>query len=225
MALKDISSKHAAIDKANAQMVAIVAVAAFLTVFSLIAGKAALSTNRYQARVSDAKETANIQLKDNLKAYEQLVSSYKAFDENPKNIIGGNASGTADNDGTNSKIVLDALPSDYDFPALTSSLEKLLIDNGYKIGGINGVDDQLAQQATEASASPQVVNIPFTLNITGADYNSVQKLLTLLDKTIRPIQIDSFDITGNNNDLTVTISAHTFYQSEKAISITKQVIK
>jgi hypothetical protein len=123
MAKIGVSSKHLAINKANAQIVGIVAAAAFISIFCLVASKAVLSQNSYNARVISAKEKAHKQLQNNLKAVNNLTISYKAFDETATNVIGGTAGGTGDNDGSNSKIIIDALPSAYDFPALTSSLE------------------------------------------------------------------------------------------------------
>ena len=72
--------------------------------------------------LAKAKEKAHQQLDKNLKAFDSLVVSYKSFEGKSTNVIGGNASGTGDNDGKNSKIILDALPSSSDFPALTSSI-------------------------------------------------------------------------------------------------------
>ena len=119
------SAKHLQINKANSNMVIIIAVAAFVVVFSLVASRALLEKSSYQRRVIAAKQKASNQLKANVEASKSLQASYKTFVSNPNNIIGGNPSGSGDNDGDNAKITLDALPSQYDFPALTSSLEKI----------------------------------------------------------------------------------------------------
>src|SRR5438876_1113470 len=105
MAKLEISTKRLAISKANTQMVAIVAVASFVTVFCLVAAKAAWSQNRYQARVTTAKEKAHHELVQNIQKFSTLQTAYKAFDASSTNIIGGNSSGDGDNDGKNSKII------------------------------------------------------------------------------------------------------------------------
>lgn len=222
---KSLSTKRMAISKANAQMVAIVAIAAFITVFCLIASKAVFSQNRYQARVISAKETAHRQLQENIDNYDNLAKSYKAFDSASTNIIGGTKDGTGDNDGPNSKIILDALPDKYDFPALTSSVEKILTDNHMQVTSIGGTDDQLNQQNNTASANPQPVAMPFSFTIGNANYQSVGQLLTRLQQSIRPMQIDTLDISGGQSNMTVTVTAHTYYQPAKKVSITKKVIK
>jgi hypothetical protein len=220
-----ISTKRLAISKANAQMVGVVAAAAFVTVFCLVASNAVFSQNRYQARVISAKEKAHKQLQDNINNYSDLATAYKAFDNASTNVIGGIKDGKGDNDGSNSKIILDALPSSYDFPALASSIEKVLADNNLKVTSITGTDDQLNQQNNTTSATPQPVSIPFTFTISNASYASVNQLMTKLQQSIRPIQIDTLDASGSQNNMTVTISANTYYQPGKNVSITKKVIK
>jgi hypothetical protein len=225
MADKPISTKRLAISKTNAQVVGVVAAAAFVSVFCLIASNAVFSQNRYQARVISAKEKAHEQLEQNIESYKDLASAYKAFDNASTNIIGGTKDGTGDNDGSNSKIILDALPATYDFPALTSSIEKILTDNNLKVTSITGTDDQLNQQGNTSSASPEPVDIPFTFTVSNASYASVNQLMSKLQQSIRPIQIDTMDASGSQNNMTVTISAHTYYQPAKTVSITKKVVK
>jgi hypothetical protein len=121
---KTFSTKRVAIDKASAQMVIAMAIASFVAVFSLIASNAVWSQHGYLSRVTKEKEKAHSQLQANVKAVDGLTSAYRAFVSTPTNVIGGPSDGTGDNGGDNARIVLDALPPQYDFPALTSSLEK-----------------------------------------------------------------------------------------------------
>lgn len=222
---KMISTKRLAIGKANAQMVAIVGVAAFVSIFCLVASNAVFSQNRYQARVITAKEKAHKQLEENINNYSDLATAYKAFDGASTNIIGGTKDGKGDNDGPNSKIILDALPATYDFPALTSSIEKILTDNNLKVTSITGTDDQLNQQNNQGSANPEPVEIPFTFTVSNASYASVSQVMTKLQQSIRPIQIDTMDASGGQNNMTLTVSAHTYYQPAKTVSITKKVVR
>lgn len=225
MKTPQISTKRIAIDKARAQMVAIVAVAVFVAVFCLVASKAVFSQNRYQARVISAKEKAHKQLKTNIDTFSDLQTAYNAFNSASTNVIGGNAKGTGDNDGPNSKIILDALPPTYDFPALVSSIEKVLTDSGLQVSSISGTDDQLNQQNNTSSPDPQPVSIPFSFTVSNANYTSIGQLLFTLQHSIRPVAIDKLDISGGQNSMTATINAHTYYQPIKTIGITKKVVK
>lgn len=221
----EISTKRVAISKANAQMVAIVAVAAFVTVFCLVASKAVFGTNQYQSRVVKAKEKARNQLESNIASFSDLQKSYEAFTSTSTNVIGGTSQGTGDNDGDNSKIILDALPSTYDFPALTSSLEKIFRDQNLNVSSITGTDDQVAQQSNLSSPTPQPVEIPFSFTISNANYQSVTQLMSTLQKSIRPIQIDSLDVSGGAKNMTVTVKGHTYYQPAKSLKAQTKVIK
>ena len=220
-----ISTKRLAISKANAQVVVIVAVASFITVFCLVAAKTVFSQNVYQAKVVTDKQTALNQLKQNITTYSKLATAYNAFDSTATNVIGGTAAGTGNNDGPNSRIILDALPSNYDFPALTSSIEQILDNSGLKVSNITGTDDQLNQQGNTSSPNPQPVSMPFGFTVTNANYAAIGQLVTKLQQSIRPIQIDTIELSGGVNDMTLTIGAHTYYQPAKSVSITKKVVK
>lgn len=225
MSAPQISTKRLAISKSNAQMVGIVAAASFVTVFCLVASRAVLSQNMYQAKVVSAKEKAHKQLETNLKAYNSLSTSYKIFNSKNPNVIGGSIDGGGDNDGPNSKLVLDALPPNYNFPALASSLEKILSDRGMKVSSITGTDDEVAQQGNNASPTPQPVEMPFTFTVNNASYSQISQLADALQHSIRPIQIDTITLSGGVNDMTATVSGHTYYQPAKSLQIIKKVVK
>jgi len=221
----EISTKRIAITKANAQMVVIVAVAAFVAVFCLMASKAVFSSNVYLARVTSEKQKAHTQLTQNINAYKALVTSYNQFVDQPTNIIGGSKTGTGDSDGDNSKVILDALPYKYDFPALTSSIEKILTDRGFHPSSITGTDDQVNQQGNSSSPTPTAVPMPFTFSLDHVNYTDVQQLLAKLQQSIRPIAIDNISLSGSNAQMTVTITAHTSYQPSKSVNISTKVVK
>ncbi len=218
------STKRLQIDKANATMVGIVAGAVFVTVFSLVSAKALWSQRSYQARVIGKKEIARDQLQNNLDAVTKLKTSYEAFVGSPENVLGGNPAGTGDKDGDNAKLVLDALPSKYDFPALTTSLEKLLTSKNFKIGSITGTDDEVAQSKNQLSDNPKPIPVPFSLTVTGS-YTSVQDLIQSFEHSIRPFDMSKVSFSGNNNTLQLTLSANTYYQPEKSLNIKQEVVK
>lgn len=218
------SLKRVQITKANTVMVLAIAVAAFVFTFSVIAGKALLNKRAYQAKVISAKEKAVNQLQANIKASNSLAASYKVFVDTPENVIGGNPKGTGDKDGDNAKITLDALPSQYDFPAVASSLEKILTSNNYKVNSISGTDDEVAQQKTEQSNAPQPVVMPFELSVS-TDITGAKNLLSLLERSIRPINVQKVSLTGSNAKLEMVVTAQTYYQPGKSVTIETEVIK
>ena len=223
MAKKLLSKKRLQIDKANANMVIILAVAAFVTVFSILASKTLLGQRTYQSHVITKKKKALTQLKANNDAASQLVTSYKSFVASPENIIGGSTTGTSDRDGDNAKIVLDALPSVYDFPALATSIEKVLISRNYKIDSINGTDDEL-NQAQSNSTEIKPVEMPFDISVSG-NLDTAQGILDVFQHSIRPIEVVKIGLVGSDTDLKINISAKSYFQPQKTIKITKEVVK
>lgn len=227
MAKLEISTKRIALSKANAQMVAVLAIASAVTVFCLVAAHSLWGQNAYLRRVNGAKQDALTQLEANKKAVSALEAAYQGFVSTSTNAIGGSTTGPGDNSGDNAKIVLDALPSKYDFPALTSSLEKILSDRHLNVDSITGTDDELAQQQANATAAPnpQPVAMPFSFTVSKTNYSAIQDLVNVLQRSIRPMQIDSMTISGGGDNMQLVVNAHTYYQQEKSMQITKKVIK
>lgn len=220
----NVSTKRILIDKANARIVVYVSVAAFLLVFSLVATKTLVSQAAYQNRVISKKKAAVAQLKTDISATDALKTSYHAFTNTTQNVLGGNPGGSGAKDGNNAKIVLDALPSGYDFPGLTTSLETLLNQQNVKINSITGTDDEVAQSGNQSSVNPQPVPIPFTVTVEG-DYDGVQNVIKAFENSIRPIQLQQMQVSGNKDKLTLNVTAQTYYQPAKSMSIKKEVVK
>lgn len=224
MAQGQISLKRIGVDKINSRMVTVTAGAAFLVVFFLVASYALFGQLMYQNKVIDTKKKAVSQLRANIKARDSLVVSYKAFVGSNQNLLGGVPEGSGPKDGGNAKIILDALPSKYDFPALASSLEKLLVDQRVSIKSITGIDDEVIQGAQTSAGTPVAVEIPFEVSVSG-DYAAIQGVIKALDLSIRPFQVLSTQITGDQESLTLKFTAKTFYQPEKTLNIDMKVVK
>ncbi len=219
------STKRLLIVKANTQVTVMIAVATAITMFSLVASRALLNQQAYQGRVIDRKTKSLNQLKSNVAAVSKLQAAYLEFQNSAKNTIGGDSVGTKDRDGDNTKIILDALPSKYDFPALTSSIEKIFaLVPTTKLESITGSDDELNQLKTPASPSLSSVAIPFQISYSGS-YLAIQSLLATLQSSIRPMQVNSIEFSGRDSAMKVKITAQTYYQPEKVRSLKTEVIK
>jgi hypothetical protein len=219
-----ISTKRLAIDKSNARMVVQISIAAFVSVFCLVSISSLLSQRTYQAKVESKKQTALSQLESNIESVDQLIAAYQEFTDAPENVLGGNPNGNGDRDGDNSRIVLDALPSVYDFPALATSIEKMLKDNNITIDNISGTDEEVAQGGQEEQATPQPIEMPFTVEATSGA-GSVKKFLSLFERSIRPLQIQKIIMEGQDNKVQFTIDAKSYYQPEKGLSVVEEEIK
>lgn len=222
MARPQISLKQLAINKDNTVIVVAVGLAAFIVVFSLVASHALLQQRSYQAKVIGKKKVALNQLKQNAEEVDKLKTSYQAFAEEQQNVLGGSATGTGDKDGANPRLILDALPSKYDFPALTTSLEKMF--KPYGIESIMGTDDEVAQSSLEPSASTAPVEIPFSITINGSPQTSKQILQTF-EKSIRPFQIQKLTLANQGNELKITADAKTYFQPQKKFDVRTEEVR
>jgi len=215
--------KRIGVNKTNARIFGIIAGTSFLVVFFLVASYSLFGELTFRNQIIKEKKTAVTQLKTNVESSTKLVKSYKTFAGANTNFIGGSSSGIGARDGSNPKITLDALPSKYDFPALTASLEKLATEQQVTIDGITGSDDEVAQTG-QASNSPAPFEMPFEIKLTG-DYVTIQKALDAFDKSIRPIQTQTMQISGDQTKLNLVLNAKTFYQPEKTLKIRMKDIK
>ena len=211
--LNKLSIKHVQIDKAHFQMVLMVSAATVAVVFALFASQALFKQISYQNKVISLRSKADKVLEANVKSAQTLENSYNAFADSTESVLGNN-----DN---NAKIVLDALPSKYDFPAVVSSLSYLAKISGVSLSDVSGTDLELT--AEQQSATPKLVEIPFDVTVKGS-YQSVQKFVENMQKSIRPFQIVRTDFKGNDTDMTLTVSAKTFYQPEKLLQLKEEVV-
>lgn len=223
MATNAPMNKRELIDKSNSKIVLAIAIATFLAVFSLIASQALWSQRGYQARVIEDKEKAVKQLNANKEAVKKLETSYRAFVETQDNAIGGDAQALGDRDGDNAKIVLDALPSKYDYPALVTSIEKLLSNNNFALDAISGEDQEITEVKSE---SKEPVRMPFTITTEVNGYPQVDAFLRVLYASIRPINYNNLIISGSSeSSLELNVEGFSYYQPSKGLTITEKVVK
>ncbi|MEO6761692.1 MAG: hypothetical protein ABI220_04975 [Candidatus Saccharimonadales bacterium] len=212
--------KHFQLSKAQKAILIAAGIGIFVIVFTVVAAKALISQKKFQSTVISSKQTALNQLKTNEKTVAQLNQSYLEFVSAPKNALDGNPTGNGPKDGSNAVLVLDALPDYYDFPALTSSLEKVIIGQNMTIKGISGQDDQVTQQTNTSSTDPKPTAIPFSISADGS-IDQVESLIGQFEHSIRPFQIQTLDLKGDQDNMTVSMTAQTYFQPAKNFNITK----
>lgn len=218
---------HSQIAKAQNSLVVVVSVATIISVFCLVSAKSLLSQGTYQRHVINARHKAVNQIKANITAANQLANQYNNVFENSGaiNIIGGkNDSKTSavPPDGDNARIVLDALPSSYDFPALVTSVAKLLTNDNIGNPSVGGSDDS-SSASSGATATPQPIII--TVPVSGTtDYNGLQRFLGDLQRSVRPFDITNISISGSVNAMTFNLQMNTYYQLPKALDVTSKVV-
>ena len=219
-----LSGKRIAIDKANTSLILSITVTIFVVVFSLVASKALYSQMRYQSKVISKKQATLKEIETNKKEVAKLNTAYQEFSSDVSNILGGNPKGGGDRDGDNARIILDALPSKYDYPALLTSLNKLASTGGFKLTSLTGTDDEVNQTAIKDSPTPAPLDMPFSAEATIGQADGV-KFLQLFEKSIRPINISKISVQGSDASLKVSVQAKTYFQPEKKLNVTEVIVK
>jgi hypothetical protein len=243
------SIKHLQIHKANNMMFIAVGIATVVSVFSLISSKALLGESSYQHKVLKQRHQAADQLKKNIESAKALKQQYDAFEDQNPNIIGGRggvdlaialSEGQDQNgavtvkgqvvkltgqDGDNAKIVLDALPSRYDFPALISSIEKIANLDNAPLQSVTGTDESISSAQDSASTAVPSAQQPMPFSITTqTDYNTTQTLVKDLERSIRPMDISRFSLHGNGTSMSATIESSTYFQQPIQLRIIEKEV-
>lgn len=227
--MKTPSLKQLQIDKASQKMIIYASIASFLLVFTLFSSRALISRMNFQNKVIDKKSVALDQLKKDSANSSQLSSAYQEFISPSKNLLGASSLGTGPNEGNNAKLVLDALPSEYDFPALATSLQSLLTSGGVNVDSISGTDKTSASSGSSASGAQTSITaadpIPFQFSVDGPEKNIIL-VTTDFEKSIRPFQFGKMTITASNSgNLNLSVNANTFYLPAQKFTISKEKIK
>ncbi|MBX4199443.1 hypothetical protein KW789_00950 [Candidatus Saccharibacteria bacterium] len=223
-----LNTKALQISATQSRIIGVVVLATIITVFSLVSTKALVNKGLYQRRVINARHNSANKLDDAIKNANTLVTQYNNVfvGNDAQNVLGGK--NTSDDsavppDGNNGRIVLDALPTTYDFPALLTSMAKILTNAGINTPSIGGTD-QAGTITNEPSPNPQPANIDLTISGTG-NYTAAVKFINDLQRSIRPIDITSLRLDGSESSLTININLTTYYQPAKTILLSGKEIK
>lgn len=246
-----MSTNRLKIDKANSIMVIAVGTASFLVTFSLISVKSLSSRHAYQDKVKIAQEDSLHKLKQNIKSVDEIKQKYNEFVDRQENIISGSKTGLGPRDGDNARIILDALPSKYDYPALASTIEKILDDRAYVVKSITGTDDELQQNGSDTSGKPEndvdtsafltteskstsdesksalsqdAIPMPFSMAAKGS-YDNIVNVLKDFRLSIRPLCVQSLQIKAEEKGVELSIQGKSYYQRQRVLNISEEVMQ
>ncbi len=200
-------SKREQVERANSVVFVAVAIGAVIVMFSLISSRFMWNKKSYNDRVITAKTNARNDVNSNVESIDKLTEQFSALD--------GSAT-------TNATTILHALPPVYDYAALTTSLNSIAITSGVKFSGSTGQDT--SADALASSPVSQPVEIPITLQVSGS-YESIKKFMANLERSIRPIQVNSVTFSGSNESLEAQIQGVTYYQPARSFDVTKTEVR
>lgn len=212
---KFFSTKRQAIEDAKQTVLMVVVIAAVIVSIALVTVNFLYDLSRYNARVIAEKEEAVETINANIEAVSELVDSFRAFEEGPDLI-------PAQGEKNNSSIVLDALPSKYDFPALATSMESIAKKSGLRLDSFSG-QDQTAS-AVQSAAEPSPVEIPFSLVLIGP-YEDIQDFTNQVQTSIRTLTVDRVKLSGSDESIRAEVDIRAFYQPSVSLDIETQVVQ
>lgn len=213
--MKLFSSKHTLIEKANSTMVVMAVVAAIIVSFSIVISKFMIDQISYNNRVIGAKEDVRDVINENIVTADELSKSLSAL-EASDNLI------KAQGSKKNSVVVLDALPSKYDFPAIATSMALLAESTGVTLDNFGGSDNEAS--AEQDAAEPTTTEIPFEVTVKGS-YGEVQEFIRNLEFSIRSMDIQTIAYGGSDAELEAELEINTFYQPSKNLEVTTRKLR
>lgn len=207
------SAKHVQINKASTQTFIVVAVAAVVVSMSLVLLNILWGNAKFNSKVHGRQEQARDQLIDNIAAVGPLQESFERLE------IGADLIQGQPEDKKNSEVILDALPSRFDFPELAVSIDNLARQSSVTLTSFRGTD--LGESALTSSPSPFPEQIPFIMDIEGS-YQDITVFLSNLENSIRPIKVQSIEMSGIDSKLSISVTAETSYQPAFDLTIQEE---
>lgn len=200
-------SKREQLERANSTMFAAVAIGAVIVMFSIISARFMWNKKSYNDRVIVAKTKARDAITSNATNLDKLTEQFSSIENSAS---------------TNATTILHALPPVYDYASLTASINSIAVTSGVKLSG--GVGEDGSADALSVSPVSQPVETPITLQVSGS-YDAIKKFMTNLEKSIRPIQVNSAAFSGTNETLEAQIQGVTYYQPARSFDVTKMEVR
>ncbi len=172
------------------------------------------------------------QLMFNNKIYGVLSSTSTTLENNNKAYDGlkadvtkliANDNLTALRKGENStalQVIIDALPTEENKAAFATSMQsEVLGPSGAVLSSFSVAEE--GDASTASSTTPGTKGpIPFDCNfVIMGNYTQIQLALRNMERSIRPITINSVDIQGTASNMQATITATTYYQPPKDVQL------
>lgn len=201
-------TKREKIQNANTTILIIVVVASIIVSFALVFGNFLWKQKSYNDRVYKEKRLARDTLKQNVANAKVLQQKFEEI-EDSKSLA-------------NSQTILDALPGNYNNPEVRSSIEALVRRNSISLESMNSADREGSVE--EESIDPKPLEIPVTATVVGS-YGNIRNFITDLERTIRPMKVQSMTITGSDNDMKVDMTIVTYFQPTQEIGTTTKEVR
>ena len=98
---------------------------------------------------------------------------------------------------------------------------EVLGPSGATINTFSVTDETAAPVSTEVQSLSGVQSFTFNFTITGT-YTQVQQAIKNMERSIRPITVQSLDIQGTDDRMKVSVVAMTYYQPPSNVEVKEE---
>lgn len=176
----------------------------------------------FNQKVIGAKLETQGTLSDNLENVQELKKNVDALlaDTRLSKV-------KANESDTNLKVVLDALPTADDGSALGASLQQIILPKSkVDTSDLTTISALMtaegAEGASAGAGSASTSSFTFTAN---GDYGRIQAMFGDLERTIRPMNVQSMTMQGADGAIRTTVTGVTYYSPEQSVQLGKKSIK
>lgn len=211
--------KRQQIDSSKKTMFLFVASAAFLSGIAVVVSIFLIQQIVFHSKVIIEKQTTISRLDTNIENVNKLKDNVRVLETD----AALNSVKSSDESST-LQTILDALPDTANADALGASVKSRFIDtvDGITINNLM-VSPVNSEEATgDGETIGNAVN--FSLEVTG-DANKLKELLTKFERSIRVIELSSFEVQAGDNQPSLIIQGLAHYEPAQIVQLQKKVVK
>jgi hypothetical protein len=217
--------KRQQISQANKTMFIWVASAAVVVSFCLVIGQFLFRQAAFNIKIIDAKSKASSTLGENIDNAKKLQEEMNSL------LVNVDLSSVkAKEDDSNFKVILDALPSTNDPITFATSLQRAIIPRSGAVldslepPKVSVEGEEGGGEETQAADPNDPIEQTYMFTVLG-NYEQIQNLLKDFERTIRPINVNTMSIEGNDSVLRAEFDVSTYYTNPKTLTLEKKAIK
>ena len=222
---KDVAvRKWQQIDSSRKTMFVFVAGAAFLAGIALVISIFLIQQIVFHSKVIIEKQSTIFRLDKNLESVDELKKNVRVLETNSAlNSVKANSDNSA------LQTVLDALPDNPNADAFGASIKNKFVDtvegltlDNLSVTSPNSQGEESEDGDSESTYSPNTLS--FSLEVSGSA-DKLRELLTKFERSIRVIELKSFEIHTSEDKLSLTIQGVAYYEPAQKIHLEKKVVK
>lgn len=222
---KDVAvRKRQQIDSSRKTMFVFVAGAAFLAGIALVISIFLIQQIVFHSKVIIEKQSTIFRLDKNLESVDKLKKNVRVLETNSAlNSVKANSENSA------LQTVLDALPDNPNADAFGASIKNKFVDtvegltlDNLSVTSPNSRGEESEDNNSELADSPNTLH--FSLEVSGSA-DKLRELLTKFERSIRVIELKSFEIHTSEDKLSLTIQGVAYYEPAQKIHLEKKVVK